>query len=119
MKENGEGRGRNRAVSAAHCWAYGFIVAGLFLGLSPASAESVAKSAVVLGTEVKEKGEKEVRNAAREPKLVVVIAVDQLRRDRLTLPTQGGLKRLVDKGRVFAAGELLSLIHISEPTRLY
>lgn len=115
MKGNGESRGRNRAVSAAQCWAYGFIVAGLFLGLSPASAESVAKSAVALGTEVKEKGEKEVSNAAREPKLVVVIAVDQLRRDRLTLPTQGGLKRLVDKGRVFAAGELAHAVSTTCP----
>jgi len=42
----------------------------------------------------------------KEPKLVVVIAVDQLRRDRLLEAVDGGLKRLVDGGRRFANGSI-------------
>jgi len=43
---------------------------------------------------------------AESPKLVVLIAVDQLRRDRLDPDLPGGLGRLAREGRVFSDGVL-------------
>ncbi|MGY8852980.1 MAG: alkaline phosphatase family protein [Pseudomonadales bacterium] len=40
------------------------------------------------------------------PKLVVVIAIDQLRRDRLFESTHSGLGRLVQAGRIFTDGQV-------------
>ena len=56
-----------------------------------------------LGTTQPENGAREV---VETPKLVVVIAIDQLRRDRLFESSEAGLGRLKHAGRVFTAGQL-------------
>ncbi len=44
--------------------------------------------------------------AAEQPRLVLLVAVDQLRSDRLTADLPGGFGRLVREGRVFSEGAL-------------
>jgi predicted AlkP superfamily pyrophosphatase or phosphodiesterase len=48
---------------------------------------------------------KEIK-AANQPSLVVVVAVDQLRRDRVTSGFNGGLGKLVSNGKVFSSAQL-------------
>jgi predicted AlkP superfamily pyrophosphatase or phosphodiesterase len=45
-------------------------------------------------------------DVAERPALIILVAVDQLRRDRLQEPFNAGLKRLLDKGRVFKEATL-------------
>jgi len=49
------------------------------------------------------------------PSLVVVLSIDQLRRDRLGEATSGGLNRLVSQGRVFLEGQLAHAISTTCP----
>ena len=49
------------------------------------------------------------------PTLVVVLSVDQLRRDRLVEVTSGGLNRLISQGRVFVEGQLAHAISTTCP----
>ena len=52
---------------------------------------------------------------AHKPRLVVVISVDQLRRDRLTHSHQAGLHRLASEGRNFPRGQLAHAISTTCP----
>ena len=70
------------------------VLAAMLLGLICGQA---------LGTTQPENGAREV---VETPKLVVVIAIDQLRRDRLFESSEAGLGRLKHAGRVFTAGQL-------------
>jgi predicted AlkP superfamily pyrophosphatase or phosphodiesterase len=46
------------------------------------------------------------KTSSAKPPLVVIVAVDQLRRDRLTSGFKGGLGKLVSEGRVFSNAQL-------------
>lgn len=75
-------------------WSGSGSLAALLLGLICGQA---------LGATQPENGAREVLEA---PKLVVVIAIDQLRRDRLFESSEAGLGRLKQAGRVFTEAQL-------------
>ena len=70
------------------------VLAAMLLGLICGQA---------LGTTQPENGAREV---VETPKLVVVIAIDQLRRDRLFESSEAGLGRLKHAGRGFYSGSI-------------
>ena len=73
------------------------LIACLCCGFSQASAESVDS------------------DPHSSPKLVVILSIDQLRRDRLGEATSGGLNRLVNRGRIFVEAQLAHAISTTCP----